>query len=303
MAMKSSAQNTILVTGASGRLGRRIVELALERGDVRVIAGTRTPEKLADLADRAELRRLDFEDPETVAAAFTGVDRSLIVSTDVTSPPGRRVAQHRAAIEAAKRAGVEHLIYTSFLRADRESPLTRAMPASTDHAATERLLRDSGLGFTILRNSLYADWVLRRTKTLLATGELPTLAGRGGIAYITREDCARAAAAVLTSERPPIGDIELTGPEVIGSEQLVDLVSQLSGKATRIVTMSEAELTAHFVAGGAAEVRAVSSVGFEAAITGGDLAFTTDAVMRLTGTPPIPMRDFLIAAGIAGPSA
>ncbi|CAE6780418.1 NAD(P)H-binding protein [Xanthomonas arboricola] len=100
----------LLVTGAAGQLGRRVVEILLERNITSIVATTRTPSKLADLAARGvEVRAADFDKPETLATAFAGVDRLLLISTDAIYVPGRRLAQHKAAIAAAEKAGVKHI--------------------------------------------------------------------------------------------------------------------------------------------------------------------------------------------------
>src|SRR2546422_693513 len=123
---------TLLVTGASGRLGRRVVELLVDSRADRLVATTRYPDRLGDLAKRGVIvRRADFDDPRSLAAAFAGADRLLLVSTDAIDAPGRRIEQHRAAIDAARAVGAGHVIYTSFAEPD-----PRFMVAA-DHWATE----------------------------------------------------------------------------------------------------------------------------------------------------------------------
>ncbi|MEO5728244.1 MAG: NAD(P)H-binding protein, partial [Byssovorax sp.] len=143
---------TLLVTGASGQLGRRVVELLLEAKAGTVVAATRDPAKLADLAARGVLvRKADFDDEGSLAEAFAGVDRLLLISTDSLVRPGHRLAQHQAAVRAAVSAGVGHIVYTSFTNPGVESPITVA----PDHRLTEEAIAATKLGFTILRNNLY----------------------------------------------------------------------------------------------------------------------------------------------------
>ena len=144
---------TIAITGAAGHLGRLTAQLVLDRvppGEVVLV--TRRPDAIADLADAgATVRRGDFDEPDSLPAAFAGVDRLLLISTDVL---GNRVAQHTAAIDAAAAAGVGHVLYTSGLNAGSELPLV----VSHEHGATEQAIRDRGLRWTALRNGLYAEF-------------------------------------------------------------------------------------------------------------------------------------------------
>nr|WP_051060683.1 NAD(P)H-binding protein [Nocardiopsis gilva] len=143
----------IVVSGASGQLGRRTVELLKERGDASsIVALSRTPEKIADLGVTA--RAADFDDPHSLVKAFDGAERLLIISTDQLDGEGTRVRQHGNAIEAAAKAGVGHVLYTSIVEASAQGNPSLLVP---DHLATEKLLAESGLAYTVLRNSLYSE--------------------------------------------------------------------------------------------------------------------------------------------------
>ena len=148
---------TIAITGAAGQLGRLTAQRVLDRvppGEVVLV--TRRPDAIADLADAgAIVRHGDFDEPASLPAAFAGVERMLLISTDVL---GNRVAQHTAAIEAAAAAGVGHVIYTSSDNAGSELPLV----VSHEHGATEEAIRDRGLRWTALRNGLYAEFQVAR---------------------------------------------------------------------------------------------------------------------------------------------
>src|SRR5215207_578206 len=143
---------SILVSGASGHLGRQVVENLLGRvAPSSIVATTRSPERLADVAARGVIvRHADFDDDASLDAAFAGVDRALLISTDSLDKPGQRVAQHRRAIKAFARAGVKHLAYTSIV-----NPVGSLITLSKDHAETERALAESGLHYTVLRNNMY----------------------------------------------------------------------------------------------------------------------------------------------------
>src|SRR5262249_19713219 len=139
--------STLLVTGASGHLGRRVLELLLEAGAGQIIAATRTPEKLADFAQRGVVvRHADFDDPASLAEAFKGAERLLLISTDAIGTPGLRIQQHTNAIKAAEEAGVSHVVYTSLINPEPGTPIAIA----PDHYGTEQALAQSKLGFTVL---------------------------------------------------------------------------------------------------------------------------------------------------------
>ena len=175
------------------------------------MAGTRKPEKLADLAARGVIvRRADFEDPQGLQAALAGADAVLIVSTDAIDRPGRRLAQHRAAVAAAVSAGVKRAVYTSM-----PNPETSPVVFAPDHLGTEQALKASGLSWTILRNCWYADFLIPTLAPAVASGELIAATGEGGAPYVTREDCAQAAAAALASSDASNRTWNITGPDLV----------------------------------------------------------------------------------------
>lgn len=286
----TSARPRLLVTGASGHLGRRVVELLLDAG-ADVIAASRDPGKLADLAARgAETRRADFDDPASLPAAFAGVDRLLLVSTDALGEPGRRIAQHRAAVEAARAAGVTHIAYTS-------APTPRPQAAGgvlDDHFWTEAAIFASGLEFTVLRHALYADLLLGSGPQAIASGRLYSAVGGRGRNYVTREDCARAdAGALLAIDGDRVLDV--TGPAAVTQDELAALLSELAGRPVVHVPVDAAGLTAGLTAAGLPDVVAGLVVDFDVQAAEGHHAVVADTVSRLTGRPPQSVRDFLTA--------
>ncbi|MDN5923954.1 MAG: NAD(P)H-binding protein, partial [Xanthomonadales bacterium] len=155
--------SNLLVTGANGKLGRHVVQLLLEAGTDHVIAASRDTAKLADLAATgAETRRADFDDVASLAAAFKGVDRVLIISTD-SLDAGQRLRQHLAAVKAATEAGVE-IVYTSMPKPD-----TSAVIFAPDHAGTEKAIIASGRPFTILRDAWYQETLLMTLPSAFAS--------------------------------------------------------------------------------------------------------------------------------------
>lgn len=283
---------TLLVTGASGHLGRRTLEFLLEGGTTdRLVATTRNPASLADLAARGvEVRTADFDDPASVEAAFAGADRVLIVSTDALDRPGRRVEQHRRAIAAAVKAGVGSIVYTSLLAPDEGSPVSIAV----DHRETEAALVASGLGWTALRNNLYAENLLAGLPAAIASGTRYTATAGGGVSYVTREDCARVAAAALLATTD-LGVVDVTGPETLTEVEIAGLATALTGKPIQVVEVPPDGLRQGLIGAGLPAEVADLLVTFEVATAQGRLASVSDAVPRLTGRPATRVVDFLAA--------
>jgi NAD(P)H dehydrogenase (quinone) len=294
-------QSSILVTGAGGHLGRRVVELLLEREAGPVVAATRRPEGLADLAARGvEVRPADFDDPSGLARAFQGARRALLVSTDAVDRPGRRIAQHRTAVQAMAAAGVEHVVYTSL-----PNPVGSPIAIAPDHAGTEAALADTSLDFTILRNNMYAELLLWSLPGAIATGKLVDARGQGAVAYVTREDCARAAAAALMGAEPGRRTLDVTGPAALTGEDLAALTSELVSRPVTHVSVPLAALIEGMVQHGMPRAMAEIYATFDVAVAQGALAGVTDTVRRLTGREPQSVRDFLAAnrAALVGPAA
>lgn len=290
--MTSSHIPNLLVTGASGHLGRRVIELLLEAKAGHIIAATRTPEKLADLADRGiEVRQADFDEPASLAAAFAGVDRLLLISTDVVGEPGRRLAQHRAAIAGAVQTGVKHVVYTSLTRPEPGTPITLA----GDHYGTEQALAKSSLDWTVLRNNVYTDVLLMSLPQAVAMGQLVAAAGDGGVGYVTREDCARAAAAALAAPAAGRVTLDITGPEVITYTELARITSEISGRPISYVSVSADAMQNILVGAGLPPFYAEALVSFQTATAQGFLGLTTNTVAELTGAAPQGVHDFLLA--------
>jgi NAD(P)H dehydrogenase (quinone) len=281
---------TFLVTGAGGHLGRRVVELLLEAKAGKVIAATRDPAKLADLAAKgAELRRADFDDPASLDAAFKGVERLLIISTDSVVEPGKRLRQQKAAVAAAARARVRHVIYTSMPNPEPGS----LIPFAPDHYETEQALAKSGLPHTILRVSWYAENLLRSLPSILSSGKWRSAAGEGRVANIARDDVARSAAAALI--KAPGGRFDLTGPELLTTRQIAAIIADVFGKKVEVVPVSDEQLLAGMIAAGVPKVFAELGAAFDANTRAGKIDLVSDAVAKLTGKPPVPLRDVLAA--------
>jgi NAD(P)H dehydrogenase (quinone) len=278
---------TLLVTGASGQLGRRVLELVLAGGARSVIATTRYPDRLADFVRRGVVVRFgDFDKPDSLPSAFEGAHRMLLVSANTEGGSDRRRDQDEAAVSAAEQAGVEHLVYTSLARAD-ESRLAIA----ADHVATEKRIIAGKLEYTILRQNLSADALLTTLPYAVSTGTLPSLDGDGGAAYITRDDFAQAAARALVSSSGR-QTFELTGPDVIRRAVLARVASNVTGKDVFYIALSPQELAKRYQA---AALPGAALALLEQGIAEGQFAFTTTDFYRLTGREPTRLVDYLAA--------
>jgi len=283
-------RQTLLVTGASGHLGRRVLELLLEAGETHVIATTRTPSKLADFAARGvTVGYASFDEPASLPSAFAGATRLLLISTDAVGAPGHRPQQHRAALEAAAAAHVKHVVYTSLTSAF-DTPVTIA----PDHAETETALEASSLGYTILRNNLYADGLPQTLAQARALGgKLFSAVGDGKIAYVTREDCARAAAAALAAAFDGRRILDISGPEALSHTDLAAIGTAVSGEPIQYVPLTQEALSQQLTQVGIPEPFVQLIVSFDAAAAHGKLSSVSTAVEDLTGQAPMRIADFL----------
>jgi NAD(P)H dehydrogenase (quinone) len=282
----------VAITGAAGQLARRASELVLANmRSSDLILATRTPTALAQFAEQGvDVRFADFAEPESLRAAFAGAERLLLVSI---SSLEERDARHRAAIDAARVAGVRQVIYTSALN---PAPPNPAVVAPSHHATEQALLR-SGLEWTVLRNSLYADYQLPEAERALATGELVHNRGRGAVAYVARDDCAAAAAAVLLGRGHDGAIYDITGAESFTAEDLAALYARLGARAVRARDVADAELVAALVgaAGNDDHLRygAELVASFGRAIREGYMDSRTDDVAKLTGRAPLTLEQVL----------
>jgi NAD(P)H dehydrogenase (quinone) len=281
---------TIAITGAAGHLGRLTAQLVLDRVPAdELVLVTRRPDELPDLiAAGATVRHGDFDEPDGLPEAFRGVDRLLLISADVL---GNRVAQHTAAIDAAAAAGVGHVLYTSGLNAGSALPLV----VSHDHGATEQAIRDRGLRLTALRNGLYAEFQVAAAARAFASGHFVHNHGDGATAYVSREDCAAAAAAALTGDSHDDRIYDITGPELVTQAQVAALVSEITGRRVDAVAIDDDEATRNLTAVGLPADTAMAYASFGTAIREGVLDVVSSHVEDLTGRPPRSLREVLEA--------
>ncbi|MBO1335581.1 SDR family oxidoreductase [Streptomyces sp. VRA16 Mangrove soil] len=216
----------IIVTGATGKLGRRTVERLLERVPAeRVGVSVRDPRRAADLADRGvRVRQGSFDDPASLAYAFEGAEQVLLVSLDRVG--AECVAGHRAAVDAAVKAGAGRILYTSQMGAAHDS----RFQACRDHAATEDLLAATGLPWTALRNGFYAASALQFLESARHTGEI-ALPADGPVAWTGHDDLAEATAAILAGAARFEGPTPpLTGPAALDFDAVAELATEMTGR-------------------------------------------------------------------------
>jgi NAD(P)H dehydrogenase (quinone) len=292
----------IVVTGASGNYGRAFTDALIAKGRAQdLILITRTPAKLTDrVAQGCEVRYGDFDKPETLAAAVTGADKMLLISG---TRVGARVVQHKAAIDAAAKAGVKRIAYTSFIGIDDP-----ANPAEVrhDHIETERLIRASGMAWTMLRDAHYADaMILMAGPGVMQSGQWISNAGSGLEAMVWRDDCVAAAVAVMTSDGHEGQTYNITGPELQTFEEVTVILSEVTGKSISYVSVNDDQQYAMFDAMGIPR-RPVDDqtvgglpwnsddmVTFGQAIREGFLEVCTKDVERLTGRPARSVRQMI----------
>jgi NAD(P)H dehydrogenase (quinone) len=293
--MANSNNGTLLVTGASGHLGRRVLELLLadpRNAGRKLIALTRTPDKLSEFAAKGvELRAASFDDAASLPNAFRGAERALIISTDALDRPGRRLEQHENAVRAAKASGVEHLVYTSLTHCEPSSLVTLA----PDHWGTEGILRESELPYTVLRNNMYTDYLLMGLPYAVQSGKLVNSYGVGKVSYVTREDCARAAAAALSGTFSGRAVLDITGPKAITQAELAAIVGEIVGRPLEYVAVDATTAVANLVGAGLPAPVAEVLVSFERSSKAGQLAVESSAVHDLTGSAPSSIKEFLSA--------
>lgn len=280
----------IVVTGATGHLGRLVVDELLKKVPAsRIVAAVRDPEKAADLRSRGVVvRQADYDEPETLASAFAGAARVLLVSG---SEVGRRLPQHRAVIEAAKAAGATQIVYTSSLHAD-----TNTIELAKEHKATEEMIFASGLPYTILRNGWYLENYTDHLDAALEHGAIAGSSGSGRVAAAARADYAAAAATVLTESGHEKRIYELAGDTAFTMEELAAEVSRQLGRTIVYRDLTFEEHTAMLVGAGLpkplAEVYADSDQG----VKRGELNDDSGDLRRLIGRPTTPMSSAVKAA-------
>lgn len=264
------------ITGATGQLGRLVVEKLKQKTSAsNLTALVRSPEKAAELG--IEARLADYNQPETLVKALTGIDSLMLISGNEI---GKRLEQHTRVIDAAKKAGVKWIVYTSLLHAD-----TSTLSLAAEHLGTEAALQKSGIPFTLLRNGWYTENYADSILGGAANGVTAGSAGDGKIASATRADFAEAAAHVLTTDGHVGKTYELAGDEVFTLSDLAKEVSKQAGKEVVYQNLPEEEYAALLVQVGLPEGVAQFLAGSHVSTEKGDLFDDGHQLSKLIGRP------------------
>ncbi len=282
----------IFISGAAGHLGRAVINHLLTTYRVpakEIIAGTRDLAKLADLkAKGVDVRHADFDDEAGLTKALHGADRFLIISTDAMAP-GQRQAQHARAVNAAKSAGVAHVIYTSMPK-----PETSAVLFAPDHLATEKAIAAAGFkAHTIVRDNWYFENLFMSVPAALKSGMQYSAAAQGKIAHIARDDQARAMAAVLAANKGGHHTYTLSGTKQYTTDEIAALVSKATGKPLKVVHVTHDGLVQGMIGAGLPEGMAKLFASFDVNTAQGGLEGTSADFKALTGVEPRSFEDWL----------
>ena len=281
----------IAITGATGQLGRLVIQTLLKSVPAgEIVAAVRNTQKANDLAALGiQVRHADYDQADTLVKAFQGADKLLLISA---SEIGRRLPQHRAAIDAAKKAGVGLLAYTSILRAD-----TSPLPLAAEHKATEALIQASGIPSVVLRNGWYSENYLVSVPAALQYGVLLGSAGEGHIASAARLDYAEAAAAVLTKSNQAGLVYELAGDESYTLAEFAQEIARQFGKNVAYQNLPEAEFKVALVNAGLPEGIATLLSESDVGASKGGLFDDSRQLNQLIGRPTTPIATQVKLAG------
>lgn len=272
----TAGNDRIIVSGASGQLGELVVKELLARGvsAKNLILVSRTPEELdAYKKQGASTRFGDFSKPESLPAAYAGGTRMLLIS--IGGGAGPRPQAHKRAIDAAVAAGVKHIAYTSYVAISRGDTSGLA----SDHFQTEEILKNSGAAWTMLRNSIYSNGLIGQAAKMIADGKVSVPANDSRIGYVTREDCAAAAAVVLIGSAHENKAYDITGPELVGPREIARAATDVTGKPIEIVDADPNVPAARRAFGGPS------------------IAVVSNDVALLTGRPATSVRQLFEAHG------
>jgi NAD(P)H dehydrogenase (quinone) len=280
----------IVVTGATGKLGHHVIQgLVKKVTPSEIVAAVRNPAKAQDLAALGiQLREADYSKPETLEQAFEGAEKLLLISSNDLE---QRMVQQKAVIDAAKKAGVKLLVYTSILRAD-----VSTVGLAADHKATEAYIKASGIPYVFLRNSWYLENHTEALAPALQHGAILGAAAEGRFASASRADYAGAAVAVLTTEGRENKIFELAGDESYTVTELAAEVSKQAGKQVIYQDLPQADYAAALAGFGLPKAFAEVLADADAAAAKGQLDSSSDDLRRLLGRPTTTLKTAVASA-------
>lgn len=301
-----------VITGVSGYVGNAVAGnlLATVPAD-EIIVTSRNPDVLSRWSGHGvSARRADYEDPDALRTAFAGGTRLFLVSGMEAGPDRQR--QHRNAVEAAQAAGIQHIIYTSFIGTERPDVMSHEV---ADHKFTEKLIMDSGMTWNMLRNNQYADAMAENQAAIAITsGQSIGNTGDGKVAFVARDDVAAVAAEILTGAGEPNTGYDVTGPEMFTYREVGEMIADLSGAPISIVDLTDDEMYAMWDALGVPREStgdfsnspvpwcSDGMVSFGRMVRMGSMAKITDVVERFTGRAPRRLRDLMLERRPGWPS-
>ena len=280
----------IVVTGASGRLGSRIIQGLLDKGvpASEIGASVRDAGSLKALTDKGvRVREANFDDAGSLEHAFEGADVVMVIS--VGPPMEKRLERHATAIDAAVVAGAKRLVYTSVTKPVEHHPFR----ATETHRLTEAYVTEAGIDFTFLRDNLYAENTFHEIPGLKDTGVLRWPNGKGRVAYVAIDDVAASAATVLTESGHENKIYEMTGPEALSYEEIATALGEAIGREVTLEIISDDQYRDDGRAGGMDEARIEGSLSSYVAVEDGYFAEVTDHVPKLCGRPATTLRQVL----------
>jgi len=278
----------IVVTGATGQLGSMIVDNLLAEVDAGQIAAlARSQEKAAGLAEQdVSVHIGDYEDPVSLVAAFQDADVLMFISnTDFA----RRAEQHGNVVDAARKAGVGRIVYTSIVAADPDNSLVAS------HLQTEQKIKESGVPYTFLRNNFYMDMYVGEVENAIEQGVYRSPSREGGAAFVSRADIARMATAVLIGEGHAGKTYDLTGPSVVTPPDFAEVASAISGNSIEYQRISWDEMAEDYKKRGMPEEAVQMSIMVQRILESGILAEVSDDIGDVTGVPATSFRNFVKA--------
>ncbi|MBM6615529.1 SDR family oxidoreductase [Desemzia sp. RIT804] len=277
----------ILVTGATGMLGVKVIDALLERVAVEdVVISARNLDKAANLKQKGiDVRKADYEDPASLEQAFAGIDKLLLISSQ--GDDETRIRQHSNVIYAAEKCGVGLIIYTSISK-----PQKSTLPVAEVHRQTEQHIRDSGIPFTFLRNNWYVENEIGTVKNVLEGGPVLTSAEDGRVGWVPRVDYAEAAAAVLSSSGHENNIYELSGKPASYADMARELTNIL-GRRVTVRNVNDRTYQEVLIANGTPDIMAEFSVEIQQSIRRGDLDIESDDLPKLLGRPAITLKQSL----------